>query len=185
MTVRELVQLAIRLLEDASAEYVVVGAMAYFLYGRPRATNDADFVVSTTTAGLERVLASLPPQCHIDPQARMELFTATMRWIVNIEGSPLKLEFFLLNNDPHHLEEFKRRAAVVGAARRNGSLGRDCRGYPHPKATLVPAEGSGRNPHILSVQGGALDVPYIESWCERHGTRARLDEIRRSIPAGI
>ena len=32
---------------------------------------------------------------------------------------------------------------------------------------------------------GAAGVPYwpyIEGWCERHGTRALLEEIRRTVP---
>jgi len=32
------------------------------------------------------------------------------------------------------------------------------------------------------IQGDRLDWPYVESWCDRHGTRALLDEIRRSVP---
>jgi hypothetical protein len=36
--------------------------------------------------------------------------------------------------------------------------------------------------NILSVQAGALDFPYLESWCDRHGTRGKLEEVRRSIP---
>lgn len=38
---------------------------------------------------------------------------------------------------------------------------------------------------ILRVQGAALDFPYIEKWCAIHGTRARLDELRRSIPPDL
>jgi hypothetical protein len=36
--------------------------------------------------------------------------------------------------------------------------------------------------NILAVQGSALDFPYIERWCDAHGTRERLEELRRSIP---
>jgi hypothetical protein len=35
---------------------------------------------------------------------------------------------------------------------------------------------------IIAVQAEALDWPYIESWAERHGTRARLQAIRSAIP---
>jgi len=35
---------------------------------------------------------------------------------------------------------------------------------------------------VIGVQGEQLDWPYIESWCERHGTRALLEEIRRTVP---
>jgi len=32
------------------------------------------------------------------------------------------------------------------------------------------------------VQGDAHDFPDLERWCDNHGTRARLEELRRSIP---
>ena len=36
--------------------------------------------------------------------------------------------------------------------------------------------------NILAVQGDALDYAYIEHWCDSHGTRTRLEDLRRSIP---
>jgi hypothetical protein len=36
--------------------------------------------------------------------------------------------------------------------------------------------------NVMAVQHGRLDWPYIESWCQRHGTLALMDEIRRSVP---
>ena len=30
--------------------------------------------------------------------------------------------------------------------------------------------------------GGKLDWPYIKPWCRCHGTLARLEEIRRTVP---
>jgi hypothetical protein len=36
--------------------------------------------------------------------------------------------------------------------------------------------------NVIAVQGGALDWPYIHSWCDRHGTRQLLDDVRKSIP---
>ena len=34
---------------------------------------------------------------------------------------------------------------------------------------------------IIAVGGSDLDWRYIEDWCERHGTRALLDEIRAAL----
>ncbi len=33
-----------------------------------------------------------------------------------------------------------------------------------------------------SVQGERLDWDYIHHWCQSHGTRELLDQVRRSIP---
>ena len=35
---------------------------------------------------------------------------------------------------------------------------------------------------VIGVQGEQLDWPYIESWCGQHGTKALLEEIRRTVP---
>ncbi len=35
---------------------------------------------------------------------------------------------------------------------------------------------------VIAVQGGQLNWDYVQRWCEQHGTRALLDEIRASIP---
>jgi hypothetical protein len=35
---------------------------------------------------------------------------------------------------------------------------------------------------VLAVQGDRIDWAYVYAWCAQHGTRALLDEIRRSIP---
>lgn len=34
----------------------------------------------------------------------------------------------------------------------------------------------------IAVQGDNIDWPYVHCWCDRHGTRDLLEEIRRSIP---
>lgn len=159
--------------------------MAYFLYGRPRATKDADFVVASNAATLERTLDRLPAGCRLDPEARMELFTGTMRWVVDVEGTAVKLEMFLLGDDLHHREEFARRKRQF---------------LPHMgvEASVPTAEDlivqklrwfrdkdRADISDMIAVQGDALDFPYIERWARGHGTLARLDEIRRSIPTDI
>ena len=34
----------------------------------------------------------------------------------------------------------------------------------------------------VAVQSQNIEWPYVYAWCDRHGTRTLLDEIRRSIP---
>jgi hypothetical protein len=35
---------------------------------------------------------------------------------------------------------------------------------------------------VIAVQFDRIDWDYVNAWCDQHGTRALLDEIRRSIP---
>jgi hypothetical protein len=39
--------------------------------------------------------------------------------------------------------------------------------------------------NILAVQGDSIDYAHIELWCGRHGTSARLSEVRADIPPGL
>ena len=36
--------------------------------------------------------------------------------------------------------------------------------------------------YMLVVQHGKLDWPHIERWCREHGTLARLEAIRHTVP---
>lgn len=37
---------------------------------------------------------------------------------------------------------------------------------------------------VVAVSGHLIDWDYVYSWCDRHGTRQQMDEIRQSIPPG-
>lgn len=185
MTVAEIVRIVVGRMEAARADYQIVGALAYLLYGPARFTQDVDLVVSMPTAQLNEILAGLPAEFAVEPQARMELFTGTMRWVVGVSGTELKLELFLLGSDPHHLEEFSRR-------RRQWLPGAEVEAWvATPEDLIIQKLRWSRLKDledirgILSVQGDSLDRAYIEGWCDRHGTRERLEEMRRSIPSGI
>lgn len=183
MTELECFRTIVAHLEEHARDYVIVGAVAYNLYGIPRFTKDGDFVLALPANVLEHVLASLPDAFQVDPQARMELFTATTRWVINVTDMQLKMEFFLLGSDPHHVEEFsRRRRAWLPRIELEAWVAR-------PEDLVIQKLRWARNKdlddvrNILSVQDGALDLDYVHQWTERHGTRARLDAVRSSIPA--
>ena len=181
MTVSDIVRVVVGLLERRGADYQIVGAIAYFVYGPVRFTQDVDFVVSLSGKELDSLLRELPEGFEIDSQARMELFTGTMRWVVEIPQSALKLEFFLLGDDPHHLEEFTRKT-------RQRLLEDGTEGWVATAEDLIVQKLRWHREKdvtdirgILLLQADALDFPYIEQWCERHGTLERFHEIRRSV----
>ena len=67
MTVADVVRVAVELLERRKADYQIVGAIAYFLYGPIRFTQDVDFVVSVSGKELDGVLRELPAGFEIEP----------------------------------------------------------------------------------------------------------------------
>ena len=85
-----------------------------------------------------------------------------------------------MSSDPHDQARFQRRVEVHHFGRRLW--------LPTPEDVVVMKIrwGRGRDKDdiraVMGVQGDKLDWGYIEGWCDRHGTRALLEEIRRTVP---
>ena len=90
------------------------------------------------------------------------------------------MEFFLLSDDPHYQERFRWRVS-------HPLLGRNV-WFPTPEDVVITKLRWGRPKDgddvrdVIAVQADNLDWGYIHSWCDRHGTRALLEQIRASIP---
>jgi len=120
----------------------------------------------------------------VKQQATFETVTMTTRRVVRVAESPFTIEFFHLSEDPHDQERFRRR-------HRRTVLGREVQ-LPTAEDVVITKlrwAVQGRRSKdrddvrdVMAVQGDRLDWSYIAVWCDRHGTRELLDEIRRSIP---
>lgn len=93
---------------------------------------------------------------------------------------PFKVELFLLSNDAHDQERFRRRLRLEVLGRKLW--------LPTAEDVIVTKLRWKRTKdiddvrNVMSVQRGRLDWPYIEKWCGEHGTLALLNEIRRTVP---
>lgn len=185
MTPQEGVVTLLEMIETSGLEYVIVGALAYGAWGIPRSTKDADFVVGCAGPELDATLRKLPASFTIDPQARMELFTGTLRWILHLEGTPFEIEVFLLGSDPHHAEIFARKRRE-----RIPMIDRDA-WIPTAEDLVIQKLRWARRKdlddalNILAVQGPAIDYAHLEKWCTLHGTLNRLHEVQAGIPQDL
>jgi hypothetical protein len=185
MTNEEATLAVIDALEALAIPYMVVGSLSSNLYGIPRSTHDADFLLQfDAESPLRRLMDHLGPAFRLDPQMTFETVTLTSRYNLDVIDTPFKIELFRLSDDPHDQERFRRR-------RRMKTLGRDvsmptAEDVVITKARWLKATRRFKDREdvrdVIAVQGDNLDWPYIYSWCDRHGTRGLLDEIRRSIP---
>ena len=166
----------------AGFPHMVTGGLVANAHGIVRSTHDADIVVQMEGGDFAAFARALPEGLHLDPQISFETITGSRRQIVKVSGSLFRIELFFLGVDAHHQERFERRIwkylpdlerdawiataedMIIQKVRWNRDKDRD----------------DARN--ILAVQGDALDFAYIERWCDAHGTRERLEELRRSIP---
>ncbi len=184
MSGHEAVLQVIGALEDREIPFILVGSYSTNVYGIPRLTEDADFVLELGEASIMDLASLLAPSIRIDPQMSFETVTMTRRYIAEAVGTAFKIEFFLLGSDPHGQERFRRRQLVHTLGRRVW--------LPTPEDVIVtklrwallanrPKDRDDARDVIL-VQADRIDWDYVHRWCEEHGTRALLDEIRSSIP---
>jgi hypothetical protein len=184
MTAEEAFVAVVDALAALNIPSMIVGSFSSDHYGIPRSTNDADFVIelgSQTMGGLARRLG---PSFRLDPQMTSETVTGTLRHVVTLVDSVFTIEFFQLGNDPHDQERFRRRvtASLLGRAvdlpTAEDVIITKLRWALH--GTRSKDRDDARD--VIAVQGDRIDWDYVHSWCGRHGTRALLDEVRRSIP---
>ena len=160
--------------------YLLAGSFSSNFYGIPRSTKDADFVVELRGGVGADLMARLGTDFEADAQLSFETNTGTYRQLLRHTSSPFKVELFMLSNDPHDRARFQRRVAVDAYGRQIW--------LPTAEDVIIMkvrwARGRDQDDvrAVIGVQGEKLDWPYIESWCERHGTRALLEKIRRTVP---
>jgi len=184
MTSDEAVIAVIDALGSLAVPYLLTGSLASNFYGIPRATQDADFVVHLEKLKISAILQQLGPRFRLDPQMGFETVTATARYSIRALTAPLEIELYLLSDDEHDRERFRRR-------RRIALLGRSV-WVPTAEDVIVTKlrwSLQGRRPkdrddvrNVLAVQADRIDWDYVYPWCDRHGTRELLDHVRGSIP---
>jgi hypothetical protein len=180
------VVLVIRALHQIGMPCMLTGSLASNLYGVPRSTKDADFVLESSKFDFARFRDALGPGLQIDPQLSFESVTATHRYIIyKLRGEPFKIELFFLSDDAHDRERFNRR--------RPGRFAGEPTWVASPEDVIITKlrwSMLGKRTkdvddvrNVVAVQGDGLDWPYLHRWCDEHGTRDLLDQVRRSLPA--
>jgi hypothetical protein len=181
MTGNEAVEAVIAALEQLEISYMITGSFASNVYGLPRSTKDADFIIEAPPDQIDRLLNGLKPPLRSDPQMLFETVTSSRRWIVRVDRSPFIVELFLLNSHPYDRCRFDRRCRLEI--------------IPGIKASLATAEdvvvqkirwaSRGKRPqdlvdasNVIQVSGGSLDWSYIEKWCAELDATAALAEAR-------
>ena len=129
MTDNEALLTVIDALNGLGIPYTLVGSYASNLYGSPRSTQDADFVVQVNEGDVDRLRERLDPSLRLDKQASFETITGLTQYVIKIPRRPFRIKLFLLDEDPHNQEHFRRRI-------RQRLLGRDVY-FPTPEDVIV------------------------------------------------
>jgi hypothetical protein len=184
MNAEELMLAAASALERCGIPSMLVGAFSASYHGIGRSTEDADFVVQVGELPIRLLAEKLGSDFRIDPQVRLESFTFGEYYKIAHVDSDFVIELFLLKDDPHSQESFRRRIRVRYGA---GEV------YLSTAEDLIItkfrwSQGGRRRKDIddardvLAVKRGLLDMAYIRQWCAVHGTVEVLESTLNLIP---
>src|SRR5947208_312923 len=112
MTIDDVALQVVDALNAAHIPFMLVGGFSSNLYGIPRSTEDADFVVQMSAPLSASFANTLGSAFQPEPQLSFETNTGTQRQEFRVSGSFFKVEVFRLSDDPHDLERFRRRVEV-------------------------------------------------------------------------
>ncbi len=180
MTIEAVTLRVIDALNAAGISHMLVGSFSSNFYGIPRSTKDADFVLELQGDVGKEFFRTLGDDFEMDPQLKFETNTGTFKQEMRFHGTPFTVELFRLSTDPFDQERNRRRLPAPLLGRKTW--------VPTAEDVIVMKLRWFRRKdrddirNVMAVQHGRLDWPYIESWCQRHGTLALMDEIRRSVP---
>jgi hypothetical protein len=184
VTPDEAVVTVIDALERSHVPYMIVGSLASNFHGIPRSTQDADFVVEIEPHTLRTLGDSLPPGLRLQTQGSFDTVTGTLRYIIELDGSPFVCELFVLSDDPHDCERFKRRLQARVLDRSASLASAEDMIITKLRWALEARRSKDVDDvrNIIAVRDRDLDWDHITRWSVEHGTRALLDQIRASIP---
>lgn len=119
----------------------------------------------------------------IDPQTSFETATVSIRNIVTIKYNPFKVELFHRKDDEHDHERFRRRVRVI--LKEGPAFLPTAEDVIITKLRWLLQLNRDKDRQdinaVIRQQRTTLDWPYIESWCDKHGTLPLLAEIRQAV----
>ena len=160
--------------------HVMVGSFARNFHAFPRSTKDADIVLAVDAAGLNRFEAELGGDFSLDAQTTFETNTGTFRHTLVHKATEFKTELFLLSRDAFDQERFNRRLSMNFNGHETFVL--TAEDVIVTKLRWLRPKDRQDIYDVIAMKNSALDWDYIHHWAAIHGTRAKLDEIRASIP---
>ncbi len=181
MTLEDLVRRLVNALDDSHIPYVLVGSLSASFYGVSRGTQDADVVVSCPGSQIKKLVDALGDEFARDPQLAFETVTATQKTLLRVKKTGFQIEVFFLSEDEHDQQRFSRRQLVPAFGGQVYVLSLE--DVLVTKVRWLQLAGRTKDEEdiraVLRLQSDRVDWPYVESWCDHHGTRDLLERLRR------
>lgn len=170
-------------LDDNKIPYMLTGALSVIFYGRPRASHDLDFVVEINKSEVKQVLTAfkkLSTEYEVQPDAVREAIKK--KSIFNIIHLPsyLKLDFWLLTDDPFDKVRFarKQRVKLLGQymwiSSPEDTILQKLRWYQEAQIEKHIVDAA----FVYKIQK-RLDKKYLKSWAKKLNVTKFLDKLGR------
>lgn len=170
-------------LEAAGIPYMLTGSFASAYHGRPRATQDIDFVIAASPGQIRSLIRALPPgEYYADEAAALEAHGQESQFNVVDLASGWKVDFICRKSRPFSRTEFDRRlrADVEGLSLYVATA----EDVLLAKLEWARLGGSQRQIEdvagLLEVRGADLDLAYVERWVAALGVSAEWAAARRA-----
>jgi hypothetical protein len=185
MNTDDIVFAVIDYLNEHDVPYMLVWSLATNVYCVPRSTEDGDVVVNFSVSQVASEIAAANSNIKFDAQLTFESVTATRKMVLRAAQHSFEVELFQLSDDEHDQMRFSRRVKV-------NTMGREVWIASLEDMIITKLRWSqsaarekdvsdARN--LIGVQRDFINWPYVESWCDRHGTRELLDRLRQEAAA--
>ena len=178
MNSEQAVAQVISCLEELGIEYLLVGALSCNVYGVPRASADAYFVIDLGERSLHDCISKLGPDFKLDPQLSFEILTGSNRNLLHFLPTGFDIELYRLSNDPRHRVRFGRRAKIALTDLDRVAYVQTAEDLIIQKLRWARRKDLDDIVNVLTVSAIGLDWKYIKEWTERHGTTALLEELK-------
>ena len=187
MTAVELFRRVVARLEEAGIPYMLTGSFASAYHGRPRATQDIDFVIAPSLEQVRALIRGLPPtEYYADEAAALEAYHRESQFNVVDLATGWKIDFICRKSRLFSRTEFERRIrANLEGLTLYVATAED---VLLAKLEWAKLGGSPRQLEdvagLWQVRGPDLDVPYIRRWAAELGVTAEWEAVERgSVPA--
>lgn len=184
-SVEEIANTAIDACLALGVDYMLTGALAFNYYAVPRSTKDVDLVIDVTDPmAIPSIIKRLEPDIEFGAQVQFDTITWGKRHIGRPIGhSAVSIELFELFDDAFVISQFRRKRQY-----HSPTLDRTV-WLPTAEDVIVqklrwarPKDLEDARDVIAVQQVRNLDLPYIEHWCQQHGSLPRLQAILDAMP---
>jgi hypothetical protein len=172
-------------LDRVAIPYFVTGSFASSAHGVPRSTNDIDIVIAPSRQQLTELLAEFPEEDFAaSREDALEALQHRSQFNVIDYATAWKVDFIIRQSTPFDASRFARREVVeIAGVRLYAASAEDVLLTKLWWAKLGESERQLNDAvGVLQVQGGKLDVDYIDRWAAALELDEQWQIVRGKVP---